>query len=124
MRRRRLVSVIGIRPGEKLHEVLISEDEARNTIEREHMFIVKPPETLWERSLQYDGQPLPDGFRYSSDNNQDWLDVPGIQKLIEPFEKLFARGKVAGMNGHAGSRPVGNPRTFALSDGSHRQALR
>jgi UDP-N-acetylglucosamine 4,6-dehydratase/5-epimerase len=88
------VSVIGIRPGEKLHEVLISEDESRNTVERERMFIVKPPETLWERSLQYGGQPLPEGFRYSSDNNKDWLDVNGIQKLIEPFEKSYAAGKL------------------------------
>jgi UDP-N-acetylglucosamine 4,6-dehydratase len=90
------VSVVGIRPGEKLHEVLISEDESRNTVEREHMYIVKPPETLWERSLQYDGQPLPEGFRYSSDNNKDWLDVEGIQRLIEPFEKLYAAGRLQG----------------------------
>jgi UDP-N-acetylglucosamine 4,6-dehydratase len=88
------VSVIGIRPGEKLHEVLISEDEARNTIERERMFVVKPPETLWERSLQYDGRPLPEGFRYSSDNNKHWLDVQGIQKLVEPFEELYALGRL------------------------------
>jgi UDP-N-acetylglucosamine 4,6-dehydratase len=46
------INIIGIRPGEKVHEVLISEDEARNTVEREHMFIVKPPETLWERGLE------------------------------------------------------------------------
>ena len=90
------VSVIGIRPGEKLHEVLISEDEARNTVERETMFVVKPPETLWERSLQYDGKPLPEGFRYSSDTNKDWLDIAGIQKLIEPFEKLHATGRLEG----------------------------
>lgn len=88
------ISVVGIRPGEKLHEVLISEDEARNTVERETMFIVKPPATLWERSLQYDGKPLPEGFRYSSDNNADWLDVAGIQKLIEPFEQLYSVGKL------------------------------
>ncbi len=90
------VSVIGIRPGEKLHEVLISEDEARNTVERDTMFIVKPPETLWERSLQYDGRPLPEGFRYSSDTNQQWLDVQGIRSLIEPFEKLYAAGRLEG----------------------------
>jgi UDP-N-acetylglucosamine 4,6-dehydratase len=90
------VSVIGIRAGEKLHEVLISEDEARNTVERETMFVVKPPETLWERSLQYDGKPLPEGFRYSSDTNKDWLDIAGIQKLIEPFEKLHATGRLEG----------------------------
>ncbi len=90
------ISVVGIRPGEKLHEVLISEDESRNTVERETMYIVKPPATLWERSLQYDGKPLPEGFRYASDNNADWLDVAGIQKLIEPFEQLYAVGKLEG----------------------------
>src|SRR5512143_258498 len=88
------VSVIGIRPGEKIHEVLISEDEARNTVERQDMFIVKPPETLWERSLQYEGDPLPGGFRYSSDTNKDWLDVEGIRRLIAPFEQLHAAGKL------------------------------
>ena len=90
------VSVIGIRPGEKLHEVLVSEDEARNTLERENMYVVKPPETLWERSLHYDGKPLPEGFRYSSDTNEHWLDVEGIQKFVEPFERLYAVGRLEG----------------------------
>ena len=90
------VSIVGIRPGEKLHEVLISEDEARNTVERQSMFIVKPPETLWERSLHYDGDPLPEGFRYSSETNKEWLDVDGIRRLIEPFEKLQAVGRLEG----------------------------
>ena len=90
------VNIIGIRPGEKLHEVLISEDEARNTVELDNMFIVKPPETLWERNLQYEGRPLPDGFRYSSDHNAEWLDIDGIKKFIEPFEKLYAVGKLEG----------------------------
>jgi UDP-N-acetylglucosamine 4,6-dehydratase len=89
-------NIIGIRPGEKLHEVLISEDEARNTVEREHMFVVKPPETLWARSLQYAGEPLPDGFRYSSDKNTQWLDLDGIKKFIAPFEELFEQGKLEG----------------------------
>lgn len=90
------ITVVGIRPGEKLHEVLISEDEARNTVERDRMFIVKPPETLWERTLHYEGQPLPEGFRYSSDTNHEWLDVPGIQKLVDPFEQMYAAGKLEG----------------------------
>ncbi|HEX8992357.1 MAG TPA: UDP-N-acetylglucosamine 4,6-dehydratase (inverting) [Anaerolineales bacterium] len=90
------ISVIGIRPGEKLHEVLISEDEARNAVERDHMFIVKPPETLWERNLHYDGTPLPEGFRYSSDNNKEWLDIEGIRRFVEPFERLYAVGKLGG----------------------------
>jgi len=90
------VNIIGIRPGEKVHEVLISEDEARNTVEREHMFIVKPPETLWERGLQYEGQPLPEGFRYSSDTNSQWLDIEGIKEFVAPFEELFAHGQLEG----------------------------
>ncbi len=90
------VSIIGIRPGEKVHEVLISEDEARNTVERENMFVVKPPEPLWERSLHYEGNPLPEGFRYSSDTNQEWLDVDGIRKLVAPFEALFDAGRLDG----------------------------
>jgi UDP-N-acetylglucosamine 4,6-dehydratase len=90
------IDIIGIRPGEKLHEVLISEDEARGTVERKNMFIVKPPETLWKRDLTYEGQPLPDGFRYSSDNNSEWLDLDGIKQFVAPFEELFANGKLEG----------------------------
>lgn len=88
------ISVVGIRPGEKLHEVLVSEDEARNTLERDGMFIVKPPETLWERTLQYEGRALPEGFRYSSDTNREWLDISGIRRLIDPFEKQYASGRL------------------------------
>ncbi|HLO32011.1 MAG TPA: polysaccharide biosynthesis protein, partial [Anaerolineales bacterium] len=90
------IKIIGIRPGEKLHEVLISEDEARNTVERESMFIVKPPETLWKRDMRYEGEPLPDGFRFSSDTNAQWLDINGIKEFIAPFEELFAQGKLEG----------------------------
>jgi UDP-N-acetylglucosamine 4,6-dehydratase len=89
-------NIIGIRPGEKVHEVLISEDEARNTVEQEHMFIVKPPETLWERGLAYEGKPLPEGFRYSSDTNSQWLDVNGIKEFVAPFEQLFEEGRLEG----------------------------
>jgi len=90
------VDIIGIRPGEKLHEVLISEDEARSTVERDTMFIIKPPETLWKRDMHYEGQPLPDGFRYSSDTNTQWLDIDGIREFVAPFEELFQQGKLEG----------------------------
>jgi UDP-N-acetylglucosamine 4,6-dehydratase/5-epimerase len=80
------IEVIGIRPGEKLHEVLIHEDEARQTLELADMFVVAPAETLWQRDLHYDGNPLPDGFRYSSETNQEWLSDEDILDLIAPFE--------------------------------------
>jgi UDP-N-acetylglucosamine 4,6-dehydratase len=91
------VNIIGIRPGEKLHEVLISEDEARNTVELDKMFVVQPAEAFWfGYSWQKRGKLLSDGYRYSSDNNKEWLDVEGIKKFVEPFEKLFAAGKLEG----------------------------
>jgi UDP-N-acetylglucosamine 4,6-dehydratase/5-epimerase len=86
------VEVIGIRPGEKLHEVLISEDEARTTVEREDMYVIIPSEPLWERSLQYEGKPLPEGFRYTSDTNPNWLDIESIRKFVAPFEQAYTNG--------------------------------
>ena len=78
--------MVGIRPGEKLHEVLISEDEARTTVEREGMYVVIPRITLWQRDQKYEGTPIPDGFRYSSDTNPVWLDVEQIRQMVAPFE--------------------------------------
>lgn len=76
------VDSIGIRPGEKLHEVLVSEDESRNTFEQDDMFVVLPSydplQDVEERKL---GTRLEHGFRYGSDNNTQWLKVPDLQKL-------------------------------------------
>jgi UDP-N-acetylglucosamine 4,6-dehydratase len=78
---------IGIRPGEKLHEVLISEDEARSTVELEDMFVVQPSGTLWfGHGWQDQGQSLPDGFHYSSDTNPNRLNVDQIRAFVAPFE--------------------------------------
>ncbi len=91
------VEVIGIRPGEKLHEVLISEDEARHTVELEKMFVVQPAEAIWfGYGWQDKGRLLDGGFRYSSDNNSEWLGLEGIKTLIAPFEELFKAGKLEG----------------------------
>ena len=88
--------IVGIRPGEKLHESLISEDEARSTVEREDMFVVIPTDPLWERNVTYEGNPLPTGFRYTSDNNTQWLDIDGIKEFVAPFEELFRQGRLEG----------------------------
>jgi UDP-N-acetylglucosamine 4,6-dehydratase len=91
------IKVIGIRAGEKLHEALISEDEARHTIELEKMFVVQPAEASWfGYSWQSKGKTPPEGYFYSSDNNSEWLDLEGIKKFIAPFEELYAQGKLEG----------------------------
>src|SRR3990172_8215035 len=87
------LEVIGIRPGEKLHEVLIHEDEAPSTVELEDMFVVQPTTELWfGRQWQERGKSLPEGFRYASDTNTDWLDMEQIRDLIAPFEMEAREG--------------------------------
>ena len=89
------VEIIGIRPGEKLHETLISEDEARTTVELPDMFVVQPASAMWfGHSWEKLGKPLPDGFRYSSNTNTDWLDVSRINEIIAPIEKDFEKDQL------------------------------
>jgi len=91
------LNIIGIRPGEKLHEYLISIDEARHTIELDRMYVIQPAEAIWfGYSWKGKGQELPEGYHYSSDNNSEWLDVNGIKEFVSPFEELFEQGKLEG----------------------------
>lgn len=91
------ISIIGIRPGEKLHEDLLSDDEARHAIELDTMYVIQPAEASWfGYSWKDKGKPLPEGFSYTSDNNTEWLDVEGIRKYISPFEEAFANGTLEG----------------------------
>jgi len=76
------VEYVGIRPGEKLHEVLVSEDEARNTLELDDMFVIQPVHSWWRKENWHAARPLPEGFRYTSDNNQQWLTGEQLQQLI------------------------------------------
>lgn len=69
------LKVIGIRPGEKLHEVMVTEDDSRSTVELADRYVILPP---WmphlDASYRAEGAvPTADGFRYSSDNNIEWL---------------------------------------------------
>jgi len=74
---------VGIRPGEKLHEVLISEDEARHSVELEDMYVIQPAHAWWDRAHWAGSRSLPDGFRYTSDTNPQWLSSAEMRKLIE-----------------------------------------
>jgi len=78
------IDTIGIRPGEKLHEVLVSEDEARNTVETEDRYVIKPSHSWWRRENWGSGSSLPEGFRYASDTNDRWLTSHELHQLISP----------------------------------------
>lgn len=84
------VDYIGIRPGEKLHEVLVSEDEARHTVEADEMFIIQPSHPWWRTENWVKARPLPEGFRYASDTNTEWLTAEQLIDLVG-LEKVPAR---------------------------------
>ena len=76
--------VVGLRPGEKVHEVLISEEDTATVLELEDRFIVCPPEAPRVQSVheQHGAKVAPAGLRYASDNNKVWLDPQGLKQLL------------------------------------------
>lgn len=80
------VRFTGIRPGEKLHELLISSDEARHTLEFPEMFVIKPMHPWWKTDHWPDGKPLPDGFVYSSNANPEQLSVERLREMIAQLQ--------------------------------------
>jgi UDP-N-acetylglucosamine 4,6-dehydratase len=82
--------IIGIRPGEKLHETMISEDDARMTIEFADYFMIRPIHSHWNQKdflNGREGKSCPDGFRYSSDTNPLKLNGQEIADLVEMVRK-------------------------------------
>lgn len=75
--------ITGIRPGEKLDEILITEEEARHTREFEDCFIIEPELPFWRWGDLGDGKTLAEGFKYTSDNNGWWLTKNDLKKLVE-----------------------------------------
>jgi UDP-N-acetylglucosamine 4,6-dehydratase len=79
---------IGIRPGEKLHELLITRDDARHTLEFDDHYIIQPGIHMWDYvdSAVYGqerGRPVPADFEYASDGNTQWLDSGQLKAIIE-----------------------------------------
>lgn len=73
----------GIRPGEKLSEVLLTEEEARHAREYDDYFVVEPEHPFWDKDACGDGRPLPDRFLYASDTNSWWLTAEELARAIE-----------------------------------------
>jgi UDP-N-acetylglucosamine 4,6-dehydratase len=82
--------IVGIRPGEKLHEVMVPEDDARRTLEFDDYFIIEPSNDFWsERSENHSGgKSCPEGFQYSSDKNNLWLKSQELNEMLGVKEKV------------------------------------
>jgi UDP-N-acetylglucosamine 4,6-dehydratase len=81
-------TVIGIRPGEKLHEVMIPVDDGRMTLAFQDHFIIRPSFPWWEAHwhVEKGGSECPDGFYYGSDNNPDWVDEKQLARMIAALD--------------------------------------
>jgi UDP-N-acetylglucosamine 4,6-dehydratase len=80
--------IVGIRPGEKLHELLITRDDARHTLEFDGFFIIRPGIQMWHASepgvyLGKEGRPVAPDFEYASNSNDRWISVERLRELIE-----------------------------------------
>jgi UDP-N-acetylglucosamine 4,6-dehydratase len=72
----------GIRPGEKLHEILLTADDARHTLEFDDYFLTEPEFPWWGGPQWKGGKSLPEGFTYQSDTNTQWLTIEALAKLL------------------------------------------
>lgn len=77
------IEIVGIRPGEKLHEAMIMEDDSRHTREYDTYYVIQPEFPWWGDEKADTGKLLEDGFKYTSDLNDDWLSVEALRNLVE-----------------------------------------
>jgi UDP-N-acetylglucosamine 4,6-dehydratase/5-epimerase len=80
------IEIIGIRPGEKLHETMITEDDARHTVEFDNYYVITPEFPWCPQEYVKHGRSLPEGFKYTSDTNTEWLTVEELRTLVEEME--------------------------------------
>ena len=73
---------VGIRPGEKLHEQMIAAEDSRRTVRRSDRYVVQPVLAIWGGFHEAAGEPVPDGFAYTSDNNDLWLSVEDLRTML------------------------------------------
>ncbi|HDG98263.1 MAG TPA: UDP-N-acetylglucosamine 4,6-dehydratase (inverting) [Desulfobacterales bacterium] len=90
--------IIGIRPGEKIHECLITEEEARHAREFDTYFVIEPEFPFWNKDNLDGGKPLPEGFKYTSDTNTWWLTKEELKQMIEGLD-ITGKGENRGKAG-------------------------
>ena len=83
------IEIIGVRPGEKLHEILITEEDGRYTVDYDGLYVIMPQFSWWRRQNYQDAKALPDGFLYSSNNNDRWLTLSQLKNMAREFSTPF-----------------------------------
>ena len=76
------VKCTGVRPGEKIHELLVSSDESRQALEFPDMYLIQPAHPWWDWGREDGGKSVPEGFSYTSDNNPVWLTAEQIREMV------------------------------------------
>jgi UDP-N-acetylglucosamine 4,6-dehydratase len=79
------IEIIGIRPGEKLHEILITVEDGRSTVEYDGLYVILPQFSWWYRQNYKDARGLSEGFSYTSNNNDKWLTLNQLQNMASEF---------------------------------------
>jgi UDP-N-acetylglucosamine 4,6-dehydratase (inverting) len=75
--------ITGVRPGEKIHEILLTKQEARHSKEFDDSFIIEPEHPFWQEANFKEGKKIKDGFEYTSNNNDNWLSKFDLEKMLE-----------------------------------------
>jgi UDP-N-acetylglucosamine 4,6-dehydratase len=75
------LEIVGIRPGEKLHEQMISVDDARRTLDAGDFFVIQPDADWWDGQTWASAAPVAEEFSYTSDKNHHWLTVDQLREL-------------------------------------------
>lgn len=83
------IKVTGIRPGEKIHEILVPRDEARQVLEFKDMYVIEPNFPWWGDKKMSGGKKVDQDFEYTSDTNKQWLSETDLKKIIKvDFDSL------------------------------------
>lgn len=77
------IKIIGIRPGEKLHEILLTKEEAKHAKEFDDCFVIEPEFPFWGHNNFKEGKILPDGFKYTSNNNDKWITKEQMKEFLK-----------------------------------------
>ena len=88
------VEIIGIRPGEKLHEILITEEDGRYTVDYDGLYVILPQFSWWRRQNYSNAKALQESFIYASNRNKLWLTIEELKDIVEAYTNKKGSNKI------------------------------